>query len=88
VSLVGNFSSVSIILILIADEVQLAGFDLVSQTPVLERFLAAVGANLLPSISRGGGPAELVEGLLLVGRGDPSVSPSDCHLPCKCRGGD
>jgi hypothetical protein len=29
---------------------------------MLERFLAAAGANLLPSISRGGGPAELVEG--------------------------
>jgi hypothetical protein len=29
---------------------------------MLERFLAAVCANPLPSISRGGGPAELVEG--------------------------
>jgi hypothetical protein len=59
---------------------------LAGHAPMLERFLAAVRANLLPSISRGGGPAKLVERSSL--RQDAPPSACGCHLPCKCSGGD
>jgi hypothetical protein len=44
-----------------------------------ERLLAAMGANLLPSISRGGGPAELVEGASSQSREE--APPSGLRLP-------
>src|SRR6185437_879814 len=50
----------SVILVLVADEVQLARLDLVDRAPVLERFLAAVGDPHFGGLEFADGHRELV----------------------------